>query len=88
MSVESRRLKQATLVLQACENQVERADKLCAGSSLMADGDEMGAAAATWYVCGERPTMPLIVRCEQLTLKNLLEGLSGKTRRRHGLLCS
>lgn len=54
----------------------------------MADGDEMGAAAATWYVCGERPTMPLIVRCEQLTLKNLLEGLSGKTRRRHGLLCS
>lgn len=43
VSVESRRLNQATLNLKACENQAERASKLCAG--VISDGDEMSAGA-------------------------------------------
>jgi len=43
VSVESRRLNLATLNLKACENQVEKASKLCAG--LISDGDEMSAGA-------------------------------------------
>lgn len=65
VSVESRRLKRATLRLKACKNQVESAGKLCAG--WISDGDEMSAGAlAPLGTCVETgPGMPLIARCEQ-----------------------
>jgi len=88
VSVESRRLKEATAILQAYENQVERAGQLCAGSSLISDGDDVGVGAPLGACMGPGPSTPLIFRCEQSAPKNLLEGLGSKTRRRHGLFCS